>query len=136
AVAFPDYRSKNPSRVQVFSAQSHEPLFETGLKDPPHTLLADPMSGDHIIVDVAAQIRRLGSSHSTTGHADPEISSLMPVLGNVFMKPLDNVSTPNLEDQTRYSGQAVASNDDDDGKLSTKKLSHVFDRASGFTLPA
>lgn len=142
-VSFANFTRKSaPSRIQAFSTQSIEPLFETGLRDRPHAILADPMSGDHIILDSAAQVRRLGCDQSTlTAHTIPEISSLTSGLGNVFGNPSLN-NTPPLsnpskkESQTTKAKEHVQALDDDGDKLSTKKLSRVFDSASGFTLPA
>ncbi|KAK2754741.1 hypothetical protein FQN54_006874 [Arachnomyces sp. PD_36] len=132
-VAYANHGNETTSfRVQVFSSQSFAPLFETSLKVIPHAIIADPLSGDHIIIDSAAQIRRLSSNQATsTVHPIADIPSVTSQFGNIF----GNAATDSLAQNVRSQPVAGPDDDADDEKLSTKNLSRVFGTASGLTLP-
>ncbi|OGM39159.1 WD domain protein [Aspergillus bombycis] len=74
--------------VQVYDVQSLSLLGQLPLGRSPHALLSDSRSGDYIVLDVAANVQRLGCSKKTSqaipsqDWADKVNSGLAGLLGN------------------------------------------------------
>lgn len=117
--------------VQIYDLGSLTLLYELPLRTCPLALLLDPVSGDYIIVDAVANVRRLGSLGNTTrvtaGSHDAS-SHLKSGLANLFRS---HAGHSNL----KLPARAVAV-EAEDASLSTKALANVFGDAASFSLPS
>ena len=129
--------------VRVFSTGSSAPLYEFALEDTPCAMLPDPMSGDYVIVDSAAQIRRLSLGHPTSmPQATTDIPSLATGrLDNVFgNRSLNNEPSLKKQEGMLFSKTERAKEHlhelQEERKESNKtQLSNVFDAGYTFMLP-
>lgn len=114
-------------RVEVYSTHSSLPLFRSALEYPPLCLLSDPTTGDYIIVDSAANLKRLSCHEeniqpasvagNTSHHLKAGLENLFGSLGQGLSKP----KHPPLEEEATLS--------------QSRKLDGIFDRAPPFSLP-
>lgn len=114
--------------VAVYSTQSAAPLFQSTVADRPLCLLSDPQSGDYIIIDAAANLKRL------TCHDETQPQSDLPADVNDYLKTgLENIfGTAN---QSISKSHQLPSSGDSSRSVS-KNLSTIFDSGPSFALPA
>lgn len=113
------------SHVQVYDAASLKLLSQPRLGDCPLALLSDPRSGGYIIIDAAANLRRLGSLDNAS----------------LTIQPRDHPTTLNTTGLAKQLGSQAQDSrfpPPDGEKLSqsqTKGLASIFDVPS-FVLPS
>lgn len=113
------------SHVQVYDAGSLKIISQPTLRDCPLALLSDPRSGGYIIIDAAANLRRLGSLDKTPQTIQPRD---LPVGINT------TGLAKHLGSQAHDTQRLPPSDADDMGTSQSKGLASVFDVPS-FVLP-
>lgn len=125
-------RRKTRFHVQIYDLSSLALLYQLALGSRPLALLSDSCSGDYIVVDAAANVRRLGcldkASGVTTQSGDLP-SHLNSGLANLFGSQLGRT---NLKSHL----QTPATVDAGEASLSPRALTGVFGDAPSFSLPS
>ncbi|KAL1963258.1 hypothetical protein VTN77DRAFT_8583 [Rasamsonia byssochlamydoides] len=120
-------RRKLSYHIEVYSLHSSVPLFQSALEYPPLCLLSDPTTGDYIIVDTAANVKRLSchdENHQPSSASGNLSSNLKTGLENLFGSLGQGLSMPkhpSLEEEATMP--------------QSRKLDGIFDRAPPFSLP-
>ena len=130
----PDHTGKRRRRsrfhVQVRSLDSLALVYDAALRNPPVSLLLDSFSGNYIVVDTAASVRRIGhlddkNSKATAQYRELSVNVSLGLAGL-------------LGSHSGYAGHAsrLGMEEAEDTAQPHKQLATIFDGAPSYSLPS